>query len=122
MNPFGSPSSLTYNLTILAATGGRTNPTFGTYAFVNGSLFTIAAIPDPNYTFDHWELDSTNIGSANPTIVQMIADHTLEAVYTYIPPPPLYANILPASATFNVVQSRLFTSIVSGGTTPYSYQ
>jgi PKD repeat protein len=37
-------------------------------------------------------------------------------------PPPLSASISPLSASINVGNSITFTSTVSGGTSPYSYQ
>jgi PKD repeat protein len=73
------------------------------------------------YLFDHWELDSVNVGSANPYSVYMDKDHTLKAVFSLIPP-PLSVSISPLSASILVGQSVTFTSTVSGGYPPYSYQ
>jgi PKD repeat protein len=51
----------------------------------------------------------------------MDKNHTLKAVFSPIPP-PLSASISPLSASILVGQSVTFTSTVSGGYAPYSYQ
>jgi parallel beta-helix repeat protein len=121
MNPYGAPPPPTYTLTITTTTGGTTNPTPGTYTYTANSSVQVTAIPEANYLFDHWELDTANVGSANSYIVIMDKDHTLKAVFSPIPP-PLSASINPLSASINVGQSVTFTSTVSGGHTPYTYQ
>jgi len=113
----------TYTLTVTATVGGITNPSPGMYTYTANSSVQVTAIPDANYLFDHWELDTVNVGSANPYTVLMENNHTLKAVFTYLPPPPsLSASINPLSASILVGQSVTFTSTVSGGYTPYTYQ
>ena len=120
---FGEVPPTEYTLTITVTAGGTTDPAPGTYTYVAGSSVEITAIPDADYVFDHWELDDTDVGSANPYIVLMDTNHTLKAVFTYSPPsPPLSVSINPLSASINVGGSVTFTSTVSGGTSPYSYQ
>jgi len=117
------PPPLTYSLTITTTVGGTTNPTPGTYSYTANSAVQVTATPDANYIFDHWELGTINVGSANPYTVLMDSNHTLRAVFTYSPPPPpLSVSINPLSASILVGQSVTFTSTVSGGYTPYSYQ
>jgi hypothetical protein len=111
----------TYTLTIAVTTGGTTSPLPGTYSYTANSLVQVTAIPDAGYLFDYWELDRVNVGSANPYTVLMDKDHTLKAVFSSIPP-PLSASISPLSESINVGQSVTFTSTVSGGYTPYTYQ
>jgi hypothetical protein len=50
--------------------------------------------------------------------------HKIQVIGTYVitPPPPLTVSISPLSASILVGQSLTFTSTVSGGYTPYSYQ
>jgi len=120
MNPYGSPPSLTYNLTIIMTLGGTTNPASGTYTYVNGSSINVTAVPGMNYTFDHWELDTANVGSTNPYTILMNSDRTLKAVFVHVP--PLEVSISPVSASIYLGQSVIFTSTTSGGTPPYSYQ
>jgi hypothetical protein len=92
------------------------------FTYTNSSA-QVTAIPNADYTFDHWELDTVNVGSANPYTVLMDNNHTLKAVFTYSPPPPsLSASINPLSASILVGQSVPFNSTVSGGTQPYKYQ
>jgi hypothetical protein len=45
---------------------GTTSPASGTYEVAENSVFSITANPSAGYTFDHWELDGVNVGSANP--------------------------------------------------------
>ena len=116
-------AQITYQLTITTTTGGTTDPSLGTYTYASGSSVEVTAIPDADYVFDHWELDTVNVGSDNPYSVLMDADHTLHAVFTYSPPPPpLSASISPTSATVYTGGSVTFTSTVSGGVPPYTYQ
>ncbi|MCZ2809641.1 MAG: PQQ-binding-like beta-propeller repeat protein, partial [Candidatus Bathyarchaeota archaeon] len=70
-----------YTLTITANNAGTTNPAPGTYTYYEGTTVVVYAIPNPDYVFDHWELDSVNVGSSYPYTVTMDADHTLHAVY-----------------------------------------
>jgi len=121
MNPYGAPLPLTYALTITATVGGTTDPAPGTYSYTASSTVQVTAIPEANYLFDYWELDEVNVGSANPYTVLMDKNHTLKAVFSPIPP-PLSASISPLSASILVGQSVTFTSTVTGGYTPYSYQ
>ena len=117
------PPPPTYSLTITTTVGGTTDPAPGTYSYTANSSVQVTAIPNADYTFDHWELDTVNVGSANPYTVLMDNNHTLKAVFIYSPPPPsLLASISPLSASILVGQSVTFTSTVSGGYTPYSYQ
>jgi len=109
------------SLTIKASAGGTTDPTPGTYSYTVNSTVEVTAIPEAGYLFDYWELDSVNVGSANPYSVLMDKNHALKAVFALIPP-PLSASISPLSASILVGQSVTFTSTVSGGYTPYNYQ
>jgi parallel beta-helix repeat protein len=121
MNPYGAPPPPTYTLTITATVGGTTDPAPRTYSYTANSTVQVTAIPEANYLFDFWELDGVNVGSANPYSVYMDKDHTLKAIFSPIPP-PLSASISPLSASIRVGQSVTFTSTVSDGYTPYSYQ
>ncbi len=68
-------------LTISATAGGSTIPTLGAYVYTSGSNVSVAAIPDADYTLTRWELNSSNVGSANPIWVFMNADYTLHAIF-----------------------------------------
>jgi hypothetical protein len=117
------PPPPTYSLAITTTVGGTTNPSPGTYSYTANSSVPVTAIPNADYAFDHWELDTINVGSTNPYTVLMDNNHTLKAVFTYSPPPPaLTASISPLSASLLVGQSATFTSTAAGGTIPYSYQ
>jgi len=112
-----------YTLTITATVGGTTDPTPGTYTYPAGTTVEVTATPDADYVFDHWELDTVDVGATNPYTVLMDEDHTLKAVFTYSPaPPPLSVSISPLSASIPTGGSVTFTSTVGGGTSPYTYQ
>jgi len=121
MNPYGAPPPPAYSLTITATVGGTTDPAAGTYTYTGNSTVQVTAIPEANYLFEYWELDSVNVDSANPYSVLMDKNHALKAVFSLIPP-PLSASISPLSASILVGQSVTFTSTASGGYTPYSFQ
>jgi len=121
INPYGAPPLPTYSLTITTTVGGTTDPALGTYSYTANSTVQVTAIPEANYLFDYWELDSVNVGSANPYSVYMDKNHILKAVFSPIPP-PLSASISPLLVSILVGQSVTFTSTVSGGYTPYGYQ
>jgi hypothetical protein len=70
-----------YTLAITTTTGGTTDPPPGNYSYKTGTTVTVTAIAYENYTFDHWELDSVNIGASNPVDVTMDANHSLHAVF-----------------------------------------
>jgi len=121
MNPYGASPPQTYNLTITTTVGGTTDPALGTYSYTANSTVEVTAIPEANYLFEYWKLDGVNVGSANPYTVLMDKAHTLKAVFSLIPP-PFSVSISPLSASILIGQSVTFTSTVSGGITPYSYQ
>lgn len=82
---------------------------------------TLTAQSISGYTFNYWDVDGISQGTeVNPITVNMNAPHTATAYYTPVPPPSV--SITPLSASICVGQSVTFTSSVSGGTTPYSYQ
>jgi hypothetical protein len=71
--------------------------------------------------FDHWELNGTNVGTAPTYTVAMNANYVLKAFFKTAPTPPS-VSISPMTATILVGQQVSFTSTVSGGTPPYTYQ
>ncbi len=75
-----------YTLTIETTTGGSTNPLIGNYSLAENSTMQVTAIANAGYTFDHWELDTFNVGSTERYPVLMDSDHTLRAVFKQIPP------------------------------------
>jgi len=79
-----------YTLSIRSTTGGTTNPSPGDYIYNEGTVVRVTAIPNAGYQLDHWLFDGENIGKADAVDVTMNANHTLQAVFTVIPPPPEY--------------------------------
>lgn len=83
-----TPTTTEYDLTIALTGSGYTDPTAGTYSYEEGSQVSVTAYPDSGWSFDHWELDNTDVGNANPYTVTIDADHSLIAVFTETIPPP----------------------------------
>jgi hypothetical protein len=113
-----------YTLIITTTSGGTTNPPSGTYTYSPGTTVQVTAMPNSGYILDYWELDGTNVSSSiNPLPVTMNMNHTLEAVFSSGPPPTTpTVTISPMNSTVDVGEYVLFTSNVTGGTAPYSYQ
>jgi hypothetical protein len=79
---FVEVSATQYTLTITTATGsGTTTPLPGSSQHDEGTDVSVNAMPETGWTLDHWELDSVDIGDANPYTVTMDMDHTLTAVF-----------------------------------------
>jgi parallel beta-helix repeat protein len=95
MNPYGVPPPVTYTLTITTTVGGTTTPAPGTYSYTANSTVQVTAIPDANYLFDHWELDTVKVGSVNPQAVLMDRNHTLKAAFSPKPAVPVGGYSLP---------------------------
>ena len=111
----------TYTLSIITTAGGTTDPPPGNYTYDKGTIVSVTAIPEENYQFDHWELNGVFYSNQSTVEVVMDRDHELKAFFSYLPP-PLSVSISPTSATIFLGDSVTFTSSVSGGATPYTYQ
>ena len=85
---FFEPSpTINHSLTILTSGAGTTDPAPGVYSYMEGSTAAVRAIPDEGYKFDHWNFDST-VNATNPIDILMDIDHSLNAVFVTISPPP----------------------------------
>ena len=85
----------------------------------SGSLVT--------FTFKAMSLGTTPISITFSDLLNSNGEHIAHdthdgTVLVSLPPPPLSVSISPLSASILVGQSVTFTSTVSGGYTPYSYQ
>ncbi|MEM2971694.1 MAG: DUF2341 domain-containing protein [Candidatus Bathyarchaeia archaeon] len=87
----GAPT-VQHTLIIGIEGAGTTNPEQGTHTYYENSTVSVNAIPKPGYTFSHWLLNGSNVGSANPYNVTMDADYNLTAVFTETTPPPNWWN------------------------------
>jgi hypothetical protein len=83
-----------YDLTITVTGNGTTDPAVGSYLYDEGTIVPVTATPDSGWELDHWLLDTADVGAANPYNVTMNSNHTLEAVFTEIPPelPTLFST------------------------------
>jgi len=124
--PLWTPFQQKFQLTVLSSpvvgitfTLNGTSQTTPFAAMLGEGYYTIEMPQTHNgYVWSHWLEDGdTNLSKT----VTMNTNITLTAVFLPIPP-PLSASISPLSASVNVGDSVTFTSTVSGGTPPYSYQ
>jgi hypothetical protein len=74
-----------YELIIGVVGSGSTIPSPGTYLYDAGTEASVAALPDPGWMLDHWELDDFDVGDADPYNLIMNANHTLTAFFAEIP-------------------------------------
>jgi uncharacterized repeat protein (TIGR02543 family) len=97
----------THTLTIAVndPTMGTTNPPPGTYTHPEGSTVTVQALPNPNYKFVNWTLDSQT-RTENPITITMDRDYTLTANFQPIP----------AGITITGTVKGIFGNPVSGAT------
>ena len=71
-----------YTLTVSAVTpsgSGTTNPTAGTYNVTAGTNKQVSETANSGYTFDHWTLDNSNVGSTSAYNALMDSNHTIQA-------------------------------------------
>jgi len=103
-----------YYLTVITTPGGNTNPVPGIYGpYSYGDVVPVQATANPGYTFDHWELDTVNVGSTNPYSVTMDQNHTIKAFFTQIPPSPTVGGVsfyalAPGTSATTIAYGALF--------------
>ena len=74
-----------HSLGISAGEGGSTDPSPGSYEYIEDAEVEVSADAEYGYEFDYWLLDGQNAGSQNPITVTMDSDHTLQPVFSEIP-------------------------------------
>lgn len=81
----------TITLTVTAGTGGTVNPSGAQTVSINSTYPFVATpntTPYPGYTFNHWDLNGTNLGSTptlNLKITSAMSGQTLRALFTQTP-------------------------------------
>jgi hypothetical protein len=121
------PSSITWNWQVQCYLTVKTDPSGITTIPGEGwydsmASVTLTAPKVQGYNFTYWDVDGPSQGSGvNPITVTMDAPHTATAHYSKLPA-PLTVSISPTMTTIILGNSVTFSSIVSGGTAPYSYQ
>jgi len=115
-----SPSSATMDVsqsqTFTSTVVGGSTP-YSYQWYLNGAL--VSGATNPTWTF-------TPTSSGSYTVYLNVTDSTSKKVKSNVASvtvnPALSVTISPGSVTMDVGQSQLFTSSVTGGTSPYSYQ
>jgi len=95
-----------YMLTITSTVGGTTDPVPGSYSYDEGTIVSVAAIPESGYILDHWELDCFNMGSDTLASVTMNKDHTLYAIFREALAPPVGGHAAPIDK-FHVLDLKI---------------
>jgi hypothetical protein len=119
------PSSITWNwktqyyLTVKTDPSGITTIS-GEGWYNETTSATLTAPPVTSYQFVYWDVDGTSQGNGtNPIAVTMNAPHTATAHYTAT---QLVVTISPPLSVIALGDSVNFTSVVNGGTQPYTYK
>jgi len=73
-----------YTLTIIAGTGGTTDPAPGSYDYDSGTLVSVTATASSGYQFSSWSGDAS--GTTNPITVTMDSDKSITANFKAIAP------------------------------------
>jgi hypothetical protein len=80
-NQSANVTLIEHELTISVDGSGSTYPS-KTHTYEEGTHVTVTANASSGWIFDHWLLDSVNVGSTNPYTVTIDKDHQLTAVFT----------------------------------------
>lgn len=91
-----------YILAVSASTGGTISPVPGSYLYNSGDTASITATANPGYIFDHWELDGVVAGSANPYLIIMDANHSLNTVFMTTGTPTTFGNTADPATWFTL--------------------
>jgi hypothetical protein len=80
---FTIKTAVEYTLTINASPsgGGSTSPLPGKYSYTQGQSILVTETPNVGYSFDHWDLDGTNVGGSSSYTVTMDTSHVLTAIF-----------------------------------------
>jgi len=101
-----------YYLKITTSSGGSTNPPSSGW-WDDDTPVSVTAIPGINYLFDHWELDTNNVGSSNPYTVTMNSAHTLHGVFEPIITGGLSVSIKSPHLTWMIINIIAIAAIFS---------
>jgi hypothetical protein len=123
-----APSTLIWNwntqhyLTVVTDPLGLvTVPGEGWYDTAASATLTAPSVP--TYNFVNWDVDGTSQGNGvNPIMLTINGPHTATAHYQQSSVEPLIVSITPLSTMIHTGQSVTFSSTVTGGSLPYSYQ
>ncbi|MGQ9680720.1 MAG: InlB B-repeat-containing protein [Candidatus Bathyarchaeia archaeon] len=82
-------------LEILSSAHGTTDPIPSVYDYGKDAQASVLAIPDAGYKLDYWELDGVSSGNANPYLLTMDNDHTLQPWFVEVTDLTLTVNVNP---------------------------
>lgn len=81
------PPPPVYTLTLIAGTGGTTDPAPGMHE-LQGEI-ELTALPDADYRFSRWMENGVELDDINPITINLTEDRTITAEFEYVPPPPV---------------------------------
>ena len=70
-----------HTLTLPVSEGGTTNPSPGVHTYTYGENVLVEAIPSNYYVLDNWLLDGEDAGTANPILLPMTENRTLQPIF-----------------------------------------
>ncbi len=106
----------TYQITIMEAQGGITNPPAGIYSCSNGDLLAVSAHPDENHTFCHWLIDGVQ-ADGNPLLHKVTSAVHISPVFSEKEAPQLYYTLTLAAGEGGSVSARPWLDKYLAGTT-----
>ncbi|HXX87974.1 MAG TPA: hypothetical protein VEH86_05965 [Candidatus Acidoferrum sp.] len=109
---FENASTAQRTLTIIADSGGTTNPLPGVYTFAYGAIVTVTAVPDSGFNFEMWTNSFGPMGNQNPDMLMMVQNFSLEAVFE---------NTSTAQRTLTINVAQGGTTDPSAGNYTYPY-
>ncbi len=110
----------TYTIISTAATNGAINP-LGTTVFLQGASQTYTITPTLGYVVETLVVDSVSIAtSTSHTFTNITANHTIDATFSLIPPPPGTFAITATAGTGGSISPSGVTIVTQGNNQSYT--
>jgi hypothetical protein len=98
----------TFTITVQSSSNGTTTPPSGSYTRVAGDTITLTALPNDNYKFEKWLIDSTST-SINPITITVNNDTTILPIFNSMN--PIITNTTISSPQTNQTQITIMQTI-----------
>jgi hypothetical protein len=122
-----------YHLTISTTAGGSvTNPSVGTFSYIQGSVVSLVASPNAGYYFVNWTGDVATLScGCRSTTITMYDNYEITANFALLPPTSTYYQLTisstaggsvtnPGTGTFTYVDGGM-VSLVASPNTGYKF-
>ena len=99
-----------YGLLVEVSGSGTANAT-GVQTYNAGTVVSVQATASAGWLLDHWLLNDTNVGSANPYTLTMNTNYNLTAIFTQAPPVQWTLTVgVRGSGTTNATGSQTYNN------------